>query len=192
MYSNLSRSAENKLPARLSIKKPCVLFILVLAACSRGPAPEATPTPSPYPTVESAPIDIPDLGPMLIDPVQLPPRVTSADISRVPHPAFALLPQADYFVSAQYANGSEFGGRVSIFIFAMAEDLDSAWPLVLDTIYTPREISGPGELAAVDHSDLAFIRCNALVHLKLNGADTDEIITFAEKLDADLAPLICR
>lgn len=190
MFSELSKSAEGR-PTGTPILFPLVVFVIALLTACTGQEPVPTPTPSPYPTTVIKSLTVPDLGSLLIDPIQLPTRVTSADINMVPHPAFADLPQADYFISALYTNGTEFGGRVSIFIYAENADLDTAWPLVLDTIYTPREIQGPGELTAVDHSDMAFIRCGALVHLKINGADADEILTFAEKLDADLVPLIC-
>jgi len=136
-------------------------------------------------------LSIPNLEPLLLDPIRRPSKVTSAEISRVPHPSFSDLPEADYFISVLYARGSEFGGRLSIFFYALPEDLDTIWPLVLDKIYTPREIDGPGELTAVDHSDIAFIRCNALVHIKLDGADPDEILIFADQFDASLSGLIC-
>ena len=165
-----------------------IFSVFILQACSRG---IPTPTPSPYPTQEPIRFNLPDLEPLLSGLTQLPARITSSDISSVPHPSLSKLPQPNYFISARYARGSSFGGRLSIFVYAYPEELDAAWPLVLDTIVTPREISGPGDLAAVNHSDLAFIRCNALVHIKLDGADSDELLTFAEKFDANLKPYVC-
>ncbi len=190
MFSKWTRSVNNRslIPADALLLPALFLFLASLSACI---SPEPVITSTPFPTIEAVRLDIPNLEPLLLDPIQRPPRVTSADISQVPHPSFSKLPEADHFISVLYASGSGFGGRLSIFIYAFPEDLDSVWPLVLDTIYTPREIDGPGELTAVDHSDIAFIRCNALVHIKLDGADPDEILTFADKFDADLKSLLC-
>ena len=175
---------------------PRILSLLVaaglaglLAACS-APNP-ATPTAvPPAPTEPDFPI--PDLAPLFDDRRLRPPQATSVDISEIPHPSFAKLPEPRHFISAVYASGAEFAGRVSIFMYVFPEDLDAAWPLLLNLIVTPNEVPGIGDLAAVDHSDMAFIRCTALVHIKLVNSDPVELRTFAETLDAQLVPLICK
>ena len=97
----------------------------------------------------------------------------------------------NFFISYLFSQGSNFGDRLSIFLYAYPEDMDSAWPLVLDTIATPKEISSPSDLAVINFSDISFIRCSALMHIKINGADTNELLTYAEKLDARLKTYVC-
>ena len=194
MYSDRSRPAE---PSRHFMGRTIqalllLCAVLLLTACSApAPSPPA-PTTTPYPTAETLSYTFPDMTELLVKNQQLPSRATSADISRDPHPMFKDLPRPDDFISVIYTNGSTFNGRISIFAYAQSQELDSAWPLVLSTIYTPREIEGPGELAVIDHSDIAFIRCSLLVHIRLVGADSDELLAFAEKLDADLKKAVCQ
>jgi hypothetical protein len=162
--------------------------LIGLAACAR-PAPGITPT-----AIRSTETAMPalDLAGVFSSRRLQPPMATSVEMSDIPHPSFAELPEPGFFISAVYASGAEFAGRVSLFMYGHSADLDAAWPLLLDLIVTPNEVPGIGELAAVDHSDMAFIRCMALVHIKLVNSDPVELRTFAEILDAQLVPLICN
>ncbi|HUF37048.1 MAG TPA: hypothetical protein VMN57_00870 [Anaerolineales bacterium] len=160
-----------------------------LSAC-RAPDPPALPTASPTPTATT--FHAPDLEPVFNDRRLHPSQATSVELTAVRHPSFAALPEPNDFISAVYAAGAEFAGRVSIFFYLRPEDFDAAWPLLLDLIPTPKEVTGVGELAAVNHSDMAFIRCTALVHIKLVNTAPVDLRTYAETLDAQLIPLICK
>ena len=176
-------------PSRLPGILIAILLVGILAACS-DPDPVVTGAAPPPPTETAFPAL--DLAPLFNDRRLRPPQAASVDISEIPHPSFSDLPEPEFFVSAVYASGAEFAGRVSVFLYAHPEDLDAAWPLLLGQIVTPNEVTGIGDLAAVDHSDMAFIRCIALVHIKLVNSDPVELRTFAETLDALLLPEVCE
>lgn len=165
------------------------LLISFIAACS--PEPEQ-PTPTSVPTPTPTPFPAPDLAPILLRKNNLPTQATSAEISYTPHPSFDKVPSPPYFISALYANGPEFAGRISFFFYANPQILDAAWTAVLETVVTPKEVTGLGELAVVDFSDVVFIRCQTLIHLKLAGTNSEEPRLFAEQLDAQLTPLLCQ
>ena len=167
---------------------PALGCILLLAACEGA---KLSPTPTSLPAVTPTFL-IPDLESVLLRTSSLPARVTSAEISYTPHPSLADLPDAQYFVSLQFLQGTQFGGRVSVFLYANPADMDAAWPAILNTIATPKEIDDIGDLAVVNFSDLVFIRCTALVHIKLVGTQPEELRIYASQLDARFTPLVCQ
>ena len=169
-----------------------ILLALCLQVSSAGcrSTPPATPTATPAPPTATQ-LPVPDLAPVFDDRRLLPPNASAVEISLIEHPSFEELPESRHFLSVIYSNGAEFAGRVSLFVYAQPEDLDYAWPRLLDLIVTPNEVQGIGELAAVDHSDMAFIRCMTLVHIKLVNSDPFELRTYAETLDAKLIPVVC-
>jgi hypothetical protein len=164
------------------------ILTLILLGCG-GPAPSATPQPTRIPTATVFPT--PALDPILEQLNGVPARITSAEISQVRHPVYADMPEPDYYTGVQYLQGTEFGGRMAIFVYTDESDLDAAWPIVLGLIQTPKEVQDIGDLAAVNFSDIVFIRCTTLVHIKLVGTETEELLIFAQQLDARLNSAVC-
>ena len=55
-----------------------------------------------------------------------------------------------------------------------------------------KEIENLGERAHIAGWNLLFLRCNTVVHFRMVGSNYDEYISYAQRMDERLIPLVCR
>ncbi len=71
-------------------------------------------------------------------------------------------------------------------------DLSSAWKSI-DGVGEEAAFVGMGRTGSTHAGDLAFKRCSALVHIYLaTTSDEGTFVTYAKRMDARLAPILCN
>lgn len=205
--------------SRTSLQKMVGMALLVLLAACAAPSPPPTPTPVPTATPSPTPTPIPlseiDLEPILILPGDLPAGFSGAQIRDVLPEMFATLPDSDNQIYQQFERNGRAAGGVAVMLYESSDDIDGAYSLLLEGFGEPSNEAGitverqavpdVGEQAetvtiegtllgvTLDSVDLAFIRCSAVVHIRLVGtALLAEASSYARRLDERLAGLVCR
>jgi len=128
---------------------------------------------------------------------------------------FATLPDSDNQLYQQFERNGRAAGGVAVMLYESSDDIDGAYSLLLEGFGEPSNEAGitverqavpdVGEQAetvtiegtllgvTLDSVDLAFIRCSAVVHIRLVGtAQLAEASSYARRLDERLAGLVCR
>jgi hypothetical protein len=118
---------------------------------------------------------------------------------------FSGIPVAQNTIYIQFEKNGSVAGGVSVFLYENQSDLERAYQLVIDGFGDTKVTVEVGDEAVVasfsssvggvnlDVADLAFVRCSALVHIRMSkGADKDSITAYAKRLDNRLIPIVCR
>jgi hypothetical protein len=174
-----------------------ILILILLTACSA-----VTPTPTPTPTYQIEPNLIPattaefkfpqqDIETILSTLTKYVSGVTSYDYTYNQTRRFSHLPPAQQIINQRLQFGTTYGGQISILFYANPIDLRLAYENARQLVYTPRELPEPGEIAVIDHNDLVFIRCFALVYIQFVHGDPDILIAYSRVLDAKITPIVC-
>lgn len=185
-----------------------VLFAFLLASCSIAPA--ATPivqpsTALPMPEPTGTPIQVLladlDLGPVLIQPGDLPAGYSGAqirdslpgmlDVSAEP------LPQPINQVYQEFERNGSASGGVAVMIYdtlakaLVSYDLIVKWPM--GGRGQTSEMDNLGEQARSSGTDWLLQRCSTLVYIRMTGtAGYEGRLAYAQKLDERLTELVCR
>jgi len=171
------------------------------------PMPTNTPTPTPIPLSELR------LEPLLIQPGDLPAGFSGAQVKDVAPSLFDDLPTAENTIDQRFERGGDTAGGVTVFLYDSTSEIEEAYALIMSIEadssimggMNVQAVAGVGEQAIVsvlslsvwgftlESSDLAFIRCNAVVHIGMVGVvDIDTIKAYAKRLDSRLEPVVCQ
>ena len=164
------------------------------------PAPTATPTPTPIPLSEL------ELEPLLIQAGDLPAGFSGAQVRDVAPQMFDELPIAENVIDQRFEKGGAAAGGVTVILYSSKSEIDEVYGLLVssmgDSTQTVTEV-GEQAIAIVESlsaagvtfkfSDLTFIRCSAVVYIRMSDiADSDAITAYAKRLDSRLEPVVCR
>lgn len=167
------------------------------------PIPTDTPTPIPPTPIPLADLD---LSSILVQSGDLPSGYSGAQIRNTPPAMFKDIPEPMNQVYQQFEHNNDSAGGVGIFIYDNQLDADNAYNIILDGMGDSTEsISNIGvraRMMTMDYSmmpggikamDLVSFRCNTVVSIRITDSDNpDYIISYAQRLDERLTPLVCR
>ena len=175
----------------------------VLPTNTSVPIPTGTPTPIP-PTM--IPIADLDLSSILVQPNDLPAGYSEAQIRSTAPAMFNDIPESKNQIYQQFEHDGDAAGGVGVFIYDNQLDADNAYNTILDGMGDGTEsVSNIGVRARmalmdmtlsgmnIQNSELLFYRCNTVVHIRMtDSSNPDYVISFAQRLDERLTPLVCR
>lgn len=184
---------------------------------TQTPVPTNTPvppTPTNTPTATPIPLSELDLEPLLIQPGDLPAGFSGAQVKDVAPSLFDDLPTAENTMDQRFERGGDTAGGVTVFLYDSTSEIEEAYALIMsiEADYAlimggmnVQTVAGVGEQAIVsvlslpvggftlESSDLAFIRCNAVVHIRMaDVVDIDTIRVYAKRLDSRLESVVCQ
>jgi hypothetical protein len=180
-----------------------IIATIILAACSALPqsgSPESAiataieQTQVALATITPTPLSLDDLDlePLLIQSGDLPSGFSGAQVLQDAPGMFRDIPPTENVIYQRFQKNGETIGGVTVFLYGDDETRGAAYDLVVDGFADPvEEISNVGEIADGSLFDLAFIRCNALVHVRMVGAGLDEVAAYATRLDSRLTDVVC-
>lgn len=199
------------------MKKVLFFFALVivfsfLIGCNsqssneQNPTPSLTPAPSISPTVTSTivPFSELDLEELVITEGDLPSNLEGGQIM-ASHSEYALdVPSPDYFFNRNIVQQSTGNPRgfVEVLVYEDLSKLEDAYNSIID--YMVREedsvedfdIGDYGKVGYLSYigqrASVVFVRCNAIVAIRLNTVGKNEVISYGVRLDERLQPLVCR
>lgn len=193
-----------------------LILIFLFTTCTTF-SPLSTPTTHPTPT--PIPLSEIDLEPILIRPGDLPAGYSGAQIQDSPSPPgmFKDIKGYQKSISQQLEKNGKAAGLVTIFLFDSISQRNTAYYRIVDGFGESQDDSGikmtvaalsdVGERAVyalIDASsldaelsvgDLAFVRCNAFVHIRFarfDNANVSSLSAYAKRLDKRLIELICH
>lgn len=164
-----------------------VLIALLLASCS-------TERSSNNPT--RAPLADLDLEAVLIKPGDLPMGYVGGQVQDSLPAMFNNIPQPVNQIYQQFDqnNSAGSGGGVSVIVYDSVDASTEAYETILSDMGSnvqEKGVENLGEKADISGWNLLFLRCNTIVHIRMVGSNNDQYISYAQKLDKRLAPLIC-
>jgi len=195
----------------------CSVFLLIIiTACSSDSTHNPTQIPEPtYTQVltntqepTSTPTKIPlsdiQLEDILIEDGDLPAGYSGAQIRDTAPEMFDNLPESENTINQQLAKGGEQKGGVTIFLYDSQKDLDSAFFKIKTGFSEEEQLEEVGENGfiayfsqdilgiKIQYGDLLFVRCNAVVHIRMTELSSeDSLIAYAKRLDKRLSELVC-
>lgn len=136
-----------------------------------------------------------NLESLLIQPGDLPPGITGAQVRTEPPAMFDGIAPATKTIYQQFAKDSAQYGGVGVFLYDDPAQLSLGYDFItkgMGTGATPVEV---GERAVaitglLDFSEVAFARCAAVAHIRLTG-DLDTVVAYAQRLDKRLQAAVC-
>jgi hypothetical protein len=173
----------------------CLFFLL--AACSTAPSGNAVPTPTFIPLADL------DLRPVLVLPGDLPTGYTAAQFSTTLPAIYSKLILPDKTFYQQFTSNNQPAGGIAVMLYDSPILQVPAYDLVADMLYNKenpvpglgtKALSSQIELAIGPNiSEVVFIECRSLVHIRINGIlDSNQAITYARRLDERIKKLVCR
>lgn len=179
--------------------KTNLLLVLAFALAGCSSATPSTPTSTPIPYADI------DLNAVMINLEALPADFSEGAAKPMPVLYGAFPKSANEAYTPLVRNGKAAGG-IAVFLFENPKDVESAYSaLVYELGEDVANQRGIGEKAAGANfaarltntnlliADLAFVRCGAVAHVRMEGFENLEAVTaYAKSLDARLQPLVCR
>lgn len=165
-----------------------ILIAILLVSCSAARSPnKSTPVPL---------ADL-DLAAILIKPGDLPMGYVDGQVQDFLPGMFDSIPRPVKQIYQQFDqnNGSGSGGGVSVIVYDTEEASTEAYNTILLEMGSngqETDIGNLGEKANISGWNLLFLRCNTIVHFRMVGTSYDRYISYAQKLDERLSPLVCR
>jgi hypothetical protein len=189
-----------------------VLLVVLLASCESIPTGDALLTAIAQPTktfvfnLSDLPTQIPptpitladiDLESIILLPGDLPDGYTGAGVvDPIPNRFGGTQGVNEIFQLIEYK--SRPAGEVTIIVYDSEARSAITYDLILDDMYPIEEVKNLGEQAhiTIDHffmiTELSFLRCNADVNVTLWTTNREIIISYAQRLDERITPLVCR
>jgi len=176
------------------------------------PIPTDTPTPAPTDTPTPTRVALADLDlePLLIQPGDLPTHLLPDFVSEeLASQSLRLrsLPRPDNFINQRFYNAQDSaGGAVIIFLYESIDTVKSSYGATEGKMkanffasHFPFDLNLENEEDAFGYMDtppapqwhLAFTRCHAFVYVWMTDGREYDIVTYAQKLDERLKPLVC-
>jgi hypothetical protein len=141
---------------------------------------------------------------LLIQPGDLPAGYDGAQVRDIAPEMFREIPKAANTIYQQFEKNDHVAGGVTVFLFDSQSDIEKALQIILDGMGSTQDFSGIGEKAKllslstaaqgvkIQIAELVFIRCNAVVHIRMaNGVTESDITSYAKRLDNRLKTLVC-
>lgn len=167
--------------------------------------PSSTPTQEPTPTPTRIPLSDINLEEIVIKDGDLPAGYSGAQIRDKAPEMFSGVPEAQNTYYQQFEKGGDSKGGVTIFLYDTQYDIESSYQTIFkgfpddavkldeigemsDMIYMSIDVVG----IKMQMGDLLFIRCNAVVHIRMTDISSeDSLIAYAKRLDTRLSELVC-
>jgi len=174
-----------------------VLFAFFLVSCSATPnIVQITNThPSEPGTQTPIPLADLDLESILIQPGDLPLGYSGGQVQDFLPGMFDDIPRPVHQIYQQFEDKNGSVGGVSVIVY------DSAAPSIeaYDTLLLgmggkgqAKAVESLGNQAHISGWNLLFLRCNTITYFRLVGMNYDEYMSYAQRLDERLSPLVCR
>lgn len=199
--------------------KPSVEDVQKAISETQTAAPTATilPTSTPEPTPTRLPLSEINLEAIAILPGDLPAGYSTGQMSDNPPEMFTDIRSYVNALYQQFEHDGEAAGGVAIMLFDSNGKATAAYDVIVSGFGEPTSggdqwlengnLPSPGERASfailnvnfqisyfspVKSVDLAYIRCNAVVHIRMSDTtDVDYVVIYGERLDERLIPLVC-
>lgn len=161
-------------------------------------------TQAAQPTATQIPFSEFDLEDFLIQENDLPAGYSGAQVSNSAPEMFNDIPKTDYTIYQQFQIGNKQAGGVGVFLYENKDSMERAYERIADGMGDTNAVErdwDKGELRVfsvtepfiISFVDLVFANCFAVVHIRLTDTDNDkDVITYAERLNKRLTPLVCR
>jgi len=165
-----------------------IIFVFLLVSCKSTPS---INTPTQLPLAEL------DLKTILIQPGDLPMGYAGGQVQDFLPGMFEDIPQPVNQIYQQFdlTYGSGSGGGVAVMVYDSVAASKEAYDTILSEMggtAQEKEIENLGERAHIAGWNLLFLRCNTVVHFRMVGSNYDEYISYAQRMDERLIPLVCR
>ena len=191
------------------MKRMLLLVLLFTTACAPSQSAIQTAiaqTQAAIPTAisTSTPIALKDikLDALLVQPGDLPAGITTAQIRSTAPAMFSGLPVADQTVFQQFSQAGNISGGATVFLYSDATKRQNAYAQIHDgmgpaglnsTVQNVGEKSNEIHMTLIqDEYEILFLRCTAVVHIRMFIDDNASIEAYAQHLDQRLTPVVCR
>jgi hypothetical protein len=198
------------------------LLMVIVLLSSPKLTPKPTSISSPLQTVtpntrQPSSLSKIDLEPILIMPGDLPSGFSGAQVRNSAPEMFKNVPKSDNVIYQRFQKGGETVGGVIVFLYESTKDIEKAYSVIVagfgkagneSGIKTEiKPLSEIGEKATLamgevnieavgfssKSSDLVFVRCHAVVHIRFGGiSDAADIAAYATRLCKRLGSQVCR
>lgn len=191
------------------------ILLLLLVGCAGNPTPlpatsaptatpapttTPTPTPTPAPTPTPVPLAALDLAALIVQPGDLPAGYTAAQLREEAPGMYRDVPPAAKTYYQQFAYNDAPARGVAIFLYPSADDRETAYTLILDSMIDPppntigeKSAGSADNLMGTKITEIIFIRCIGVIHISFSGLqDLDAAEAYAKRLDERLSPLLCQ
>ncbi len=185
----LSRNMHSGFQYQERIMKPVAwiyIITLLLTACTM-----TSPT-APSTQVPLAELDLKEI---LIQRGDLPAGYVGGLVENTLPGTYDNLPKPINQIYQSIDLGNVNGGGVAIIIYNTAASANEAYDTLLSEVTStdqPKQVEDVAEKADLTGWNMLFLRFNTLVHIRIVGSKETEYVTYAQKLDQRLIPLVCR
>jgi hypothetical protein len=178
-----------------------LLLLMITSACGieSDEIIEPTTTQVQLPTISPIPIftvtapsdlDISILEHLLVQDGDLPAGLTAAQFKATPPGMFRDVKYFKLFAGRSFEKGGESYGGVSLFIYDDEIGLDIDYNVIIMGFGPDRDfIETFGEKAHQRWGDIAFVRCNTIVHIR--APEPVGAINYAKRLDNRIEQQVC-
>jgi hypothetical protein len=187
---------------------------LVLAGCGETPQSSQQAIDQAFATIGAGldatavstvvPLTALDLESLLIQPGDLPAGVIGSQVKDKAPPVFKDAPLPVKAIDQRFglADGVTIGG-VTVLLYDSPADLEKAYAVVIggmgSSAYPSTEVGDKARIGGLTArtqriAEVSFVRCHALVSVSLSETPQpdDDTLTYAQRLDKRLMPLVCR
>lgn len=185
------------------------LFLVLLAAllisCG-GPQVATDPTPASAPTAMPTVVTLDKIAiePALIQSGDLPSGLVGGQVKALVPVLFKGITPPDRVLTQSLENGGVALGNVTVLLYQDTKNRDAAYTQMLgDIAITPatggtaqpgigeRSLGGLFTNNLPGFAEIAFVRCHAVVHIRLDTQDATDVTTYAKRLDTRLQTVVC-
>jgi len=196
----------------MKAKQLCAIIVVMLAvtlnSCAGTAATQIAADLTEEPTLTPAPVPISEiqLDSIVIQEGDLPAGFSGAQIRDTAPEMFKDLPSAQNTVYQQLEKEGDVAGGITIFLYDSQDNIETAYNLIVGGLLDDAKLSDEvGEKAIISSIsitiaditiksvDMAFVRCGAVVHIRMSGTDdVNSVVAYAKRLDNRLKTLICQ
>jgi hypothetical protein len=147
-----------------------------------------------------------NLEQQLIQPGDLPESFTAGTPGSTVPDRFKDFPPAQYQASVELTTGGSWAGNATVFLYSSADDIDKAFNPEGKTYDDSKALDGLGEKSSflkfsipygtgastIDAVNAFWIRCSAVVEIRLITPDEEVVKRYALALDGRIAPAVCN
>jgi hypothetical protein len=143
-------------------------------------------------------MSIRDIEPLLVQPGDLSPSFSGGAITNSPPVMFKNVPSAQKEIFQPFEKDGRQQGGVAAFLYETDAEAENAYNIVIEAMSPILPISDIGDeglmsrLRGIPFVDLAFRRCNIVIHIRSFDKDVSNITAYAKKLDDRLTPVVSK
>lgn len=170
------------------------VLMVVLVGCGSSTQPTAIPSST------AVPLSQINLEPLLVQSGDLPAGLSGSQVRDEAPEMFRDMPKYENVIYQRFENKGQVVGGITVFLYASGNDINSAYSSIEKGIGSGTEpLSDIGEkgivaeLSLLDNTstDILFVRCQAVVHIRMPGDKTDST-PYARRLDKRITPVVCQ